>query len=75
MYKLSETCQIKDLDKIYTNYFGLFSNHRTFVEIGALMVNLYQILLVWQILDGEDFMLNQYMKIISSAWIGIKKIM
>ena len=35
MYKLSETCQIKDLDKIYTNYFGLFSNHRTFVEIGA----------------------------------------
>jgi FkbM family methyltransferase len=35
MYKLSETCQIKDLDKLYTKYFGLFSNHRTFVEIGA----------------------------------------
>jgi FkbM family methyltransferase len=35
MYKLSETCQIKDLDKIYIKYFGLFSNHRTFVEIGA----------------------------------------
>ena len=35
MYKLSETCQIKYLDRIYTKYFGLFSNHRIFVEIGA----------------------------------------
>ena len=35
MYKLSSTCQIPDLDQIYTKYFGLFTNNRIFVEIGA----------------------------------------
>lgn len=35
MYKLSYTCQIPNLDKIYTKYFGLFCNQKTFVEIGA----------------------------------------
>lgn len=35
MYTLSSTCQIKNLDQIYTKYFGLFTNNRMFVEIGA----------------------------------------
>jgi FkbM family methyltransferase len=35
VYNLSPTCQIPNLDEIYVKYFGLFSNHRTFVEIGA----------------------------------------
>lgn len=35
MYKLSQTCQIPDLDKIYTEYFGKCINNRIFVEIGA----------------------------------------
>jgi FkbM family methyltransferase len=35
MYKLSSSCQIKDLDQIYTQYFGLFTNNRFFVEVGA----------------------------------------
>jgi len=35
MYTLSPTCQIENLDKIYTKYFGLFTNNRMFVEIGA----------------------------------------
>lgn len=35
MYKLSETCQIADLDKIYIEYFGKYTNNKTFVEVGA----------------------------------------
>jgi FkbM family methyltransferase len=35
MYKLSSTCQIPNLDKIYIKYFGLFSNNKVFVEVGA----------------------------------------
>lgn len=35
MYKLSSTCQIPNLAEIYTQYFGLFSNNRVFVEVGA----------------------------------------
>jgi FkbM family methyltransferase len=35
MYVLSSTCQVKNLDEIYTKYFGLFTNNRMFVEIGA----------------------------------------
>lgn len=35
MYNLSKTCQIKNLDQIYEKYFGLFSNNRLFVEVGA----------------------------------------
>jgi FkbM family methyltransferase len=35
MYKLSATCQIPNLDQIYTKYFGFFTNNKTFVEIGA----------------------------------------
>jgi hypothetical protein len=35
MYLLSQTCQIQNLDQIYTKYFGLFTNNRIFVEIGA----------------------------------------
>lgn len=34
MYTLSLTCQIPDLDKIYTKYFGEDTN-RIFVEVGA----------------------------------------
>lgn len=39
MYKISETCQIKDLKKIYEKYFHY--NNGTFVEVGAF--------------DGETF--------------------
>lgn len=35
MYTLPETCQIPELDKIYTKYFGLFTNNKVFVEVGA----------------------------------------
>ena len=35
MYTLSPTCQIKNLNEIYTKYFGLFTNNRLFVEVGA----------------------------------------
>lgn len=35
MYKLSSTCQIPNLDQIYIKYFGLFTNNKIFVEIGA----------------------------------------
>lgn len=35
MYSLSPTCQVQNLDQIYTKYFGLFTNNRMFVEIGA----------------------------------------
>ena len=35
MYILPSTCQIPDLDKIYINYFGTFTNNKTFVEVGA----------------------------------------
>ncbi len=35
MYKLSQTCQIHNLDKIYVEYFGKCINNRLFVEIGA----------------------------------------
>jgi len=35
MYTLSPTCQIENLNKIYTKYFGLFTNNRLFVEVGA----------------------------------------
>ena len=34
MYTLSLTCQIPDLDKIYTKYFGEDTD-RIFVEVGA----------------------------------------
>ena len=40
-YKLSETCQIKDLSKIYEKLFGLNKKDGTFVEVGAY--------------DGESF--------------------
>jgi FkbM family methyltransferase len=35
MYKLSQTCQIPNLNQIYIEYFGKFTNNRLFVEIGA----------------------------------------
>jgi FkbM family methyltransferase len=35
MYKLSETCQVPNLDKIYIEYFGRCINNRLFIEIGA----------------------------------------
>lgn len=35
MYKLPETCQIPNLDKIYLEYFGRFVNNKIFVEVGA----------------------------------------
>lgn len=34
MYKLSETCQINNLDLIYNNYFG-YPSKGTFVEVGS----------------------------------------
>jgi len=34
MYTLSLTCQIPELDKIYSKYFGKDTN-RVFVEVGA----------------------------------------
>lgn len=35
MYLVSKTCQINNLSEIYTKYFGLFTNNKIFVEIGA----------------------------------------
>lgn len=55
MYSLSPTCQIKNLDEIYIKYFGLFTNNKMFVEIGAY--------------DGES--VSNTSGLADSGWRGI----
>lgn len=55
MYNLSHDCQIPNLDQIYLKYFGMFTNGRLFVEIGAH--------------DGQSF--SNTSCLADSGWKGI----
>jgi len=54
-YHLSSTCQIENLDKIYTQYFGTDIKNRLFVEIGAY--------------DGET--VSNTSGLVDAGWRGI----